>query len=208
MKLFSREADYQAFIRTLAQAARRIPGVRILAYCVMPNHFHLVLLPANDEDLSRFMGWLTMTHALRWRYARKLVGLGPLYQGRFKSFPIEADEHLETVLRYIERNALRAKLVSRAEQWRWCSLYAALHPTDSSDIPLGAWPIERRSDWVKFVNTPQTDKEIAEIEKSMRTGRPLGDADWTRKIAKQMGLPLEERGRGRPKGSRNKPKSK
>src|SRR5215204_3248490 len=102
MKLFGRDADYEAFLRVLAEAAARFPTVRILAFCIMPNHFHLVVHPTSAKDLSRFVGLLTMTHALRWRYARHLVGLGPLYQGRFKSFPIEVDEHLETVLRYVE----------------------------------------------------------------------------------------------------------
>lgn len=205
MKLFSRDGDYEAFLRIVAEAAQRYPGVRILAYCVMPNHFHLVVLPATANDMSRFMAWVTMTHALRWRHARRLVGLGPLYQGRYKSFPIEADEHLEVVLRYIERNALRAKLVSKAEQWRWCSLYAFATNANAT-VPIADWPIERRSDWLKFVNTPQTDKEVEAVQRSIQSGRPFGAPDWQKKVARQMGFSL--RGRGRPKGSKNRPKRK
>ena len=106
MKLFGRNSDYEGFIKLLEEALRRVPGVRILAFCLMPNHWHLVLLPTSDGDLSRFMFWLTMTHVQRWRHSRRLVGLGPLYQGRFRAFVVEADAHFLTVNRYVERNAL------------------------------------------------------------------------------------------------------
>src|SRR5215211_1170850 len=107
IKIFRTEKDYLAFERTLEEANSRLP-VDVLAYCVMPNHWHLVLRPGRDGELSEFMAWLTMTHAQRWRTSHQTVGYGPLYQGRFKSFPVEADGHLLTVLRYVERNPLRA----------------------------------------------------------------------------------------------------
>ena len=87
MRVFSKAADYLAFQRVLLEAHERLP-VRLLGYCLMPNHWHLVLWPRADGDLSRFMHRLTMTHTQRWRHHRGLVGLGPLYQGRFKSFPV------------------------------------------------------------------------------------------------------------------------
>ena len=92
--------------------------MRLLAYCVMPNHWHLVLWPREDGDLSTFVGWLTLTHTQRWHAHRHSVGSGHVYQGRFKSFLVESDEHLWTVCRYVERNAFRAGLCERAEQWR------------------------------------------------------------------------------------------
>src|SRR5689334_21346807 len=116
MTLFSRDGDYDAFEEVLAEALRRT-GVRLLAHCVMPNHWHQVVLPESGEQLSRMMHWLTMTHTQRWRHYRGLVGLGPLYQGRFKAFAVEEDGHFLTVCRYVERNALRAGLVGRAEGW-------------------------------------------------------------------------------------------
>jgi putative transposase len=105
-KIFSRAADYLAFEKALGETHARLP-VPVLTYVLMPNHFHLALLPRHDGDLSEFMRLLTVTHTQRWHAAHHTAGTGPLYQGRFKSFPIERDEHLLTVLRYIERNPVR-----------------------------------------------------------------------------------------------------
>jgi putative transposase len=120
--LFDKPGDYEAFERVLAEAQQEHP-VALLAYCVLPNHWHLVLAPEADGDLSRFVGWLTLTHTQRWHAHRHTAGNGHLYQGRFKSFAIQADEHFLTVCRYVERNPLRAQLVSRAEHWRWSSFW-------------------------------------------------------------------------------------
>jgi putative transposase len=90
--LFEKDGDYEVFERALAEALDRVP-VRLLAYCVMPNHWHLVLWPKADGELSRFLGWLTLTHAQRWHAHRHTAGTGHLYQGRFKSFPIQEDDH-------------------------------------------------------------------------------------------------------------------
>jgi putative transposase len=86
--LFDNAPDYDAFVRVLAQAVDRFP-VRLFAYCVMPNHFHLVLRPDDDGVLSRFMNWLTLTHTQRWHAHRHTAGTGHVYQGRFKSFPVQ-----------------------------------------------------------------------------------------------------------------------
>ena len=122
LRIFDSERDYHAFEAILAEAVQRAE-TRLLTYCLMPNHWHLMVWPRKDGELSRFMGWLTLTHTQRWHAHRKSVGSGHLYQGRFKSFPIEQDEHFYTVARYVERNALRANLVPRAEEWRWGSLH-------------------------------------------------------------------------------------
>ena len=116
-QIFSSEQDYVAFERVLQVAGQRVP-VRLLAYCVMPNHWHLLVWPQNDGDLSEYMRWLTVTHTQRWHLAHGTAGTGPLYQGRYKSFPVESDDHFYRVCRYVERNPLRANLVSRAECWR------------------------------------------------------------------------------------------
>src|SRR5881397_34989 len=122
LPLFEKDGDYLAFERVLIEAQQRF-DMRILAYCVMPNHWHLVLWPERDRYLSAFTGWLTLTHTQRWHAHCHNSGSGHLYQGRFKSFPVQSDEHLLTVCRYVERNALRAGLVARAEQWPWSSLW-------------------------------------------------------------------------------------
>src|SRR5947207_1789792 len=121
LPLFQNNGDYEAFERVVDEALARHP-IRLLAYCLMPNHWHFVLWPEKDGELTAFLRWLTHTHTQRWHAHYHTAGTGHLYQGRFKSFPIEEDDHLLTVCRYVERNALRAGLVRRAEDWRWSSL--------------------------------------------------------------------------------------
>ncbi len=128
-RVFHGEADYREFVKLMATAAgeRLAPRLapRLLAYCLMPNHVHLVLWPREDGEVSRWIQWL-MTAQVR-RHHRRHGSDGHLWQGRFKAFPIQRDEHLLSVLRYVERNPLRAKLVARAEDWPWSSLGAANH---------------------------------------------------------------------------------
>ena len=106
-ELFADDGDYAAFERVLAESLERVP-VSLLAYCLMPNHWHLVLRPQKDRQLGAFMQLLATTHVRRWQEHRRRVGWGHVYQGRFKSFPIQQDEHFLTACRYVERNALRA----------------------------------------------------------------------------------------------------
>ena len=122
MRIFDKAKDYEAFETILVEAVVRTK-MRLLAYCVMPNHWHLVLWPREDGDLSALVGWLTLTHTQRWHAQRHSAGSGHVYQGRFKSFLVASDEYLWTVCRYVERNALRAGLCARAEHWRWSSLW-------------------------------------------------------------------------------------
>ena len=121
-KIFSTDRDYLAFEETVEETLELYP-MRILGYCWLPNHWHFVLWPEEDGQLSAFLGRLTNTHTQRWQRAKQKVGYGHLYQGRFKSFPVETDEHFYTVMRYVERNALRANLCETAEAWRWGSLW-------------------------------------------------------------------------------------
>ena len=123
--IFAGDGDYAAFERVLAEAREREAGrIRVCAYALMPNHFHLVLWPQSGEDeaVSGLMKWLTLTHAQRWHAHRHTAGTGALYGSRFKSFPVREDWHFLKVCRYVERNPLRANLVERAELWPWCSL--------------------------------------------------------------------------------------
>ena len=127
MTLFEKDEDYAAFEQVLSEAHPRSP-MRLLAYCLMPNHWHLVLWPRHDGELSRYMQWLTTTHMRRWHAHHGTRGTGALYQGRYKSFPVQEDGHFLVVCRYVERNALRAGLVERAEQWAWSSLWRRQPP--------------------------------------------------------------------------------
>ena len=165
----------------------------------MGNHWHLVVWPHEDGELSRFVGWLTLTHTQRWHAHRKSTGSGHLYQGRFKSFPVQDDEHFLTACRYVERNALRANLVKRAEDWRWSSLYRWLSGTSAEKELLAAWPIRRSAGWVDHVNSPQRESELAAIRRSVKRGAPLGDDTWSASAIKSLGLEITTRPQGRPK---------
>src|SRR3954471_17776082 len=114
--VFHKPDDYDAFVAAIGDACRRLPTA-LVGYCLMPNHFHLVLRPRGDGDLGRWMQWLLTAHARR--YHRHYGTSGHVWQGRLQAFPIQVDDHLATVLRYVERNALRAELVTRAEDWSW-----------------------------------------------------------------------------------------
>jgi putative transposase len=175
--------------------------MRLCGYCLMPNHWHLLLWPRKDGELSDFMHWLTLTHTQRWHAHYQNVGGGHLYQGRFKSFPVEADEHYLTVLRYAERNALRAKLVTRAEVWRWGSLWRRVHAEAATTPPLELHPgpVPLPASWAKEVNRPQTEAELAALRRSVTRGQPFGSACWVERTASKLGLASTLRSRGRPK---------
>jgi putative transposase len=200
MALFENQADYAAFERVLAQAVEREPGARLLGYCLMPNHWHLVLWPRRDGQLSQFMRWLTVTHTQRWHAHHRTSGTGPVYQGRFKSFPIEQDDHLLTVLRYVERNALRAKRVQRAEDWRWSSLWRWMNRRKVlEDVPaLSDWPVDRRRGWAAWVNEPMSLAELQALRQSVKRGTPWGGETWVSRTAKRLSLQATLRPIGRP----------
>jgi len=165
--------------------------MRLLAWCIMGNHWHFVVWPREDGELSRFFGYLSLLHATRWQVAHKAVGAGHVYQGRFKSFMAQRDEHLEWLLRYVERNPLRAGLVERAQNWQWSSLYARLQGPEEIASLLSDWPIERRGDWVNHVNRAQSAAEEEAIRLCSRRGRPLGDEQWVQKAAQRFDLTRE-----------------
>jgi putative transposase len=206
-ELFEADSDYLAFLRVLTQTAERIP-VRILAWCLMPNHWHLLLWPREDGQLGDFMQRLTTTHVRRWRLHRHSVGGGHLYQGTYKSFPVEQDDHYYTVCRYAERNALRAGLVKRAEDWAWCSLgmtqpaarFTPRHRAAAEESPpLSAWPVARPRNWAQLVNEPQTATELEALRASVQRGRPYGSPRWQKRTAQRLGLESTFRPRGRPR---------
>jgi putative transposase len=139
------------------------------------------------------------THTMRWHAHYHTSGTGHLYQGRFKSFPLETDEHCYTLLRYVERNALRANLVRRAENWRWSSLWHRQHSGSKIAQMLDAWPLPEPENWLDVVNTAQTAAELEAVRRSVVRGSPFGSELWQRRTAKGMGLEFTLRPRGRPK---------
>jgi len=143
------------------------------------------------------MRWLTVTHTQRWHAHYHTAGTGPVYQGRFKSFPVQEDEHFLTVCRYVERNALRAQLVARAERWRWCSLWH--REQGSAEKFLHDWPVPSPEDWPALVNRAETAGELAALRESVKRGRPFGAEGWQERTAKRLGLQATMHPRGRPR---------
>jgi putative transposase len=156
-----------------------------------------VVSPEKDGDLSEFLRWLTVTHTQRFHAHYHSVGTGPLYQGRFKSFPIQDDEHLLTVMRYFERNALRAELVRRAEDWRWSSLWQRVQGRRAALLDRG--PVRLPAAWVEHVNRPETEAELAVVRRSVLRGSPFGETSWVEQTVGRLGLKATMRPRGRPK---------
>lgn len=195
-ELFHKPEDYSAFERIMISAMQRTP-IRLLAYCLMPNHWHMVLWPMKDGEMTEFLRWSTITHSQRLHAHRHTAGYGHIYQGRFKSFPIEQDESLLNVLRYVERNALRANLVERAQDWRWCSLWRRLY--GDGKLLLSAWPVDVPANWANWVNGAQTASELEALRNSVNRGTPYGSAGWTTRIANVLGLEFTLRPRGRPR---------
>ena len=200
LPLFEKPADYATFEKILAEAHAQT-RIRIAAYCLMPNHWHLLLWPRHDGELSEILRWITVTHTQRWHVHHDTAGTGPVYQGRFKSFPIQSDEHFLAVARYVERNALRAKLVKQAENWRWSSLWRRDQEDAKLAAWLSAWPVERPRDWISRINRPDIALELESLRLSVQRGRPFGEEAWVRRMAKRFGMESTLRPRGRPKGS-------
>jgi putative transposase len=199
MTLFRSDRDFAAFLRALIDTLE-VVRMRVLFYCIMPNHWHLVLWPQKDGELARFMMRLTITHVRRWLEYRKLVGTGHVYQGRYKSFAAEADEHVLRLGRYVERNPLRAKLVKRAQDWKYSSLGQAALEAELR-VPMCPCPVDRPGNWTEVVNRPQTAAEEEALRRSIAQSRPWGSDKWMKQTMHRLGWrePLK---RGRPRKSR------
>src|SRR5688500_8870829 len=187
--LFAHDADYAAFENVLAQAAERFPSMRLLAYCLMPNHWHLVLWPRRDGELSELMRRATVTHAQRLHAHRGTAGTGPVYQGRFKSFPVATDDYFLTLCRYVERNPLPPgkRGGGAAERGPWGSLSrraavelpATRGLADDDRPPLSPWPVDAPPGWVKLVNAPMSPAEEAAVARCVRRSSPFGSDAWS-----------------------------
>ena len=203
LPLFRKEADYQAFERIMIETHERHP-LRILAWCLMRNHWHFVVWPQAEGEVTAHFRWLTHTHVMRWHVAHNTVGQGHLYQGRFKSFPIQEDEHFLTVCRYVERNALTAQVVERAENWRWGSLWVRHCRNHPLKALLSDWPIRCPTNWRALVNAVMTEKEVERIQTSITRNRPFGNEWWQLEQASRLDLTHTLRSKGRPSGTRKK----
>lgn len=198
LPLFEKTTDYEAFEKVLVEAWNRQP-LPILAYVVMPNHWHFVVQPTTKTQVTDFFRWLTHTHTMRWHAHHGTEGTGHLYQGRFKAFPIQEDDHLLAVLRYVERNPLRAKLCEAAEDWPYGSAWRNTHGNASQQEILAEWPIERPRQWRSRVNKPLSAVELSAIRHSLQKGKPFGGDRWISQTATRLKLRHTLRPRGRPR---------
>lgn len=192
-QVFFDEDDYASFERLIEESVERF-GIRILGYCLMPNHFHFIVWPENDEDVPRWMQWLMTSHVARHR--KKYDTVGHIWQGRYKAFPIQGDEHLLRVMRYVERNALSSRLVKKAEEWKWSSLYWYKRKPESPILhPL---PLRRWRSWINKVNSPLTEKESSRIKDALQQEKPFGDDSWVHRTIRRFNLEYSARPIGRP----------
>ena len=195
--IFHKGEDYQAFLRVLGEGLERYP-VELFAFTLMPNHWHMVLRPAEDGMMGRMLRWVTATHTQRYHAHYHSSGEGHLYQSRFKSFPVADDDHFLVVCRYVERNQLRANLVQRAEDWPFGSLWRWSQRPEPLPKLLTPWPIPRTANWIDRVNQPLSAKELKALRRCVQRGRPFGKEAWVTEVAARTGLDYTLRPRGRP----------
>lgn len=199
-RMFHSDKDYQHF-EALLQEGVELTGMRLLAYCIMPNHWHLVLYPRQNTDLSEFMRWVTTTHVRQRRVATKSIGHGHLYQGTYKSFPIETNMYLTALIRYVEQNPLRANLVQRAEDWQWSSLHRRTKGTAKGKRLLASLPIDLPHNYLKVVNERYDEEKLEVIRHTLKKGAPFGSEQWTAKMVQRYHMEGTLRAPGRPKQS-------
>jgi putative transposase len=182
-KIFYGDSDYLEFLRLFHDAANRFL-VRVLAYALMPNHWHLVLWPTTDAGLSACMQWLSFRHVQKWRARRGSRGRGALYQSRFKAIAVQNDEHFLRLCRYVERNPVRARLVSAADQWEWssasslCSAPARPH--------LSPWPVPKPPEWLELLNSHEPTEVVSEIREAIEKSIHYGDRFWQASTAHSL----------------------
>ena len=194
MRLFHDRADYLAALWLLAESFDEFE-LPVMAACLMPNHLHFAMCPKRNEDIGRWAHWFFTTHARR--YHKKYDTSGRVWQGRFKASVVQGDRHLIAVLRYVERNALRANLVNRAEDWEWGSL--RWRHRSHGPIRLASPPLPLPSRWLEYVNEPQTAEELEAIRNALARQAPYGDESWCAAKAAELGIEGSINPRGRPK---------
>jgi putative transposase len=196
-RVFHDAEDYSQFLAALHGAQARVE-VPILAACLMPNHLHLVVRPNGDDAFGVWTRWLFTTH-VRWYHAKYRTS-GHVWQGRYKAFLIQEDDHLLTVMRYVERNALRANLVARAEDWVWGSL--AWRAAATAPVVMTSPPVPLPSYWRHLVNEPQSAAEVDAIRTCVNRQRPFGEKEWVAQRSSELGIEQTIKDIGRPRRPR------
>ena len=189
--VFHKPQDYEAFLSLLAEAKKR-HRVKTFGFCLMPNHFHLVLEPAHQTALSQFMQWLLTSHVRR--YHKHYGSSGHIWQGRFKSFPVQRDEHMMTVLRYVLQNPVRAGLSGTVREWQWSSL--------KRPQLVDRWPVGEECEWLEQLDEPMREEQLVAVRECLNRQRPFGKTDWQAEMASMFGLGSTLRPRGRPRSEK------
>jgi putative transposase len=200
LTIFENIADYQLF-ESLLEKTQEETGMRILAYTIMPNHWHLVLQPKVDGDLGIFMHRLTNSHTRQVRVSTKTIGYGHLYQGRYKSFIVSDDSYLLTLIKYVERNPVRAKLAAACEEWQWGSAWRRVNGTPVQKKLLSESPTPLPKDYLSWINTPDREDDIKLLRNAVNKGVPFGNEEWVDKKVDKYKLETTRRTVGRPKKS-------
>ena len=197
METFFRGEDYQAYLGLMAEWCRKC-DVAIWAYCLMPNHVHLIAVPESEEGLRLAIGEAHRRYSAMIN--RRQQWTGHLWQGRFSSFPMD-ETYLLAAARYVEMNPVAAGIVENAAAWPWSSARAHLAATDDEFVTV-APQLEMARDWRLFLAGAAEEEQVNEIRKHERTGRPLGSVGFVERLETDLDRPLK-RGKPGPKGKSN-----
>lgn len=196
-RIFKSERDYQNVLDSLEETLELVP-ISIFSFCIMPNHWHFSVKPFKNGDMGKFFGKFTQKLTQRWHASHHTAGSGHLFQGRFKSFLVEKDSYFFQLMKYIESNPLRAKMVNRAEDWQWGSLYLRTSNPGTTDKLLTTWPIGIPKDYLKLVNKPLPKQELKNIRHAVLRSSPLGKQSWINNKVEKYDLQYTIRREGRP----------
>jgi putative transposase len=195
--IFRSDADYIDFLQVLMEASPRFDA-RLIGFCCLPNGWHMLVIPRRDGDLSKLIAWITITHSARWHLKPRRAASGGLYERRFKSFPVQDDQSVLDMLRFLESHVVPH---TEDHPWRWCS--AALRANADPELQqftfLSMPPVPIPNDWSRQLRKQMEPELLAAIENCLKRGCPFGKPDWVERIAARMHLESTLRARGRPR---------
>ena len=171
--IFPEPVDYGSFLVLLREARERYE-VELYGYCLMPNHFHLVVRPADLDEIAAYMHFVQSSHACDLRACDRSRGHGHVFQRRYWNKPVEGDGYLLKVIKYVEANPVRARLVGRADQWEWSSMWDRV--TGERDL-LHPCPLRLPDDWPLIVSMPLQQPDLDRIRRPTKRGRPMPEDD-------------------------------
>jgi putative transposase len=196
--IFHDSYDYDKFLK-LIKEAKDLYQIKIYAYCLMPNHYHLVIYTKVAESLSLSMHKINSSYVRYYNQRYKVSG--HLWQGRYKSFIVQEEAYLLTLLRYVEANPLRAKIVKDCIAYKYSS--AKIRIEEIEDSILDGSPINLPENWNEYINNKESKSNLGAIKNSLDRQAPLGDENWCYRVSKKYGLESTITPRGRPMKKEN-----